>query len=275
MLTLTNSLIYGNYGSSPAPWNWGGGISNSGILNIYASTIMSNSADIAGGIGNYGKLKIISSTLSYNQAPNIGRGSGGAIQNLEEAELIDSAILNNTSLLGGGINNSGSMTITNSTISQNWSSSHGVGGIANTGGALTITNATIVSNTETVSDFRLGIGIRNDESGGYISIRNSIIAYHPNGNCDGAITSLGHNIEDMNNCGLTVTGDLSNTNPMLAELDYYGGPTLVYGLKFDSPAVDAGDNAVCPPTDQRGVTRPQETGCDIGAFEFKARGARE
>jgi hypothetical protein len=31
--------------------------------------------------------------------------------------------------------------------------------------------------------------------------------------------------------------------------------------------VDAGDNTGCPPTDQRGVTRPQGPACDIGAFE--------
>ncbi|MCI0397139.1 MAG: hypothetical protein L0332_35945 [Chloroflexi bacterium] len=28
------------------------------------------------------------------------------------------------------------------------------------------------------------------------------------------------------------------------------------------------DAASCPPTDQRGVPRPQGDGCDIGAFEF-------
>ena len=42
-----------------------------------------------------------------------------------------------------------------------------------------------------------------------------------------------------------------------------------------SPAIDAGDDAVCAQTgadkvngvDQRGVTRPQGAHCDIGAFE--------
>jgi hypothetical protein len=35
-----------------------------------------------------------------------------------------------------------------------------------------------------------------------------------------------------------------------------------------SPAIDAGDDSVCPPTDQRGVARPQGLACDIGAFEL-------
>jgi len=34
-----------------------------------------------------------------------------------------------------------------------------------------------------------------------------------------------------------------------------------------SPAIDAGDSAYCPATDQRGIARPQGAGCDIGAFE--------
>ena len=39
-------------------------------------------------------------------------------------------------------------------------------------------------------------------------------------------------------------------------------------LLQNSPAIDAGDNATCTATDQRGVPRPQGAACDIGAFEF-------
>ena len=41
------------------------------------------------------------------------------------------------------------------------------------------------------------------------------------------------------------------------------------------PAIDAGDNATCLATDQRGVNRPQPSGgvCDIGAFEVRGYGA--
>jgi hypothetical protein len=269
VLTLQNCEISGNTASAFAPWTWGGGIANSGTLNIYDSTIISNSADIAGGIGNSGRLKVISSTISYNRALEPGRGNGGGINNGDTAELIDSAILSNVSLLGGGISNYGAMTITNTTVSQNWSSSGGVGGIANRGGALTITNATIVSNTEAINGFKIGIGIHNDESGGSVAISNAILAYHPEGNCDGAITSSGHNLEDSNWCGLSAAGDLTNTIPLLDNLAYYGGPTLLYGLLKSSPAIDSGDNSACPQTDQRGVSRPQGAGCDIGAYELQ------
>jgi hypothetical protein len=32
-------------------------------------------------------------------------------------------------------------------------------------------------------------------------------------------------------------------------------------------AINAGKDEVCPATDQRGVTRPQGTSCDLGAYE--------
>jgi hypothetical protein len=54
---------------------------------------------------------------------------------------------------------------------------------------------------------------------------------------------------------------------LLEPLANNGGPTWTHELKVGSPAVDA---AVCSPafdTDQRGVLRPQGSGCDIGAYE--------
>lgn len=47
-----------------------------------------------------------------------------------------------------------------------------------------------------------------------------------------------------------------------------GGPTPTMAILPASPAVDAGDAAACPPTDQRGVARPAGSGCDVGAFEY-------
>jgi hypothetical protein len=45
--------------------------------------------------------------------------------------------------------------------------------------------------------------------------------------------------------------------------------TQTIGLLRGSPAINAGNNATCPTTDQRGVTRPQGGVCDIGAFEVQ------
>jgi Ca2+-binding RTX toxin-like protein len=55
-------------------------------------------------------------------------------------------------------------------------------------------------------------------------------------------------------------------DPTLAD---HGGPTLTHALVPGSPALDVIPPAAdCPEADQRGVPRPQDDGCDIGAFEF-------
>ena len=60
---------------------------------------------------------------------------------------------------------------------------------------------------------------------------------------------------------------MSNTNPVLGPLGYHGGPVMTLPLLPGSPAIDAGDDAACPPTDARGVPRPFGAHCDIGAYE--------
>ena len=54
---------------------------------------------------------------------------------------------------------------------------------------------------------------------------------------------------------------------LLGPLAGNGGPTATHALLDGSPAIDAADAALCPPTDQRGVVRPQGAACDVGAFE--------
>jgi hypothetical protein len=55
----------------------------------------------------------------------------------------------------------------------------------------------------------------------------------------------------------------------LGGLDTNGGPTRTESIPGSSVAVGAGDNAVCPATDQRGYLR-NDGACDIGAFEVGA-----
>src|SRR5439155_4124606 len=63
-------------------------------------------------------------------------------------------------------------------------------------------------------------------------------------------------------------------DPLLGPLANNGGPTLTHALLSGSPAIDAGDAASFPTTDQRGTTRPIDGNSDgvanpdIGAFEF-------
>ena len=101
---------------------------------------------------------------------------------------------------------------------------------------------------------------------------NTIIAGNtaPTGpDCNRFATSLGHNlIGTSDGCGFTpAAGDLVNANPLLGPLQDNGGPTKTHALLEGSPAIDAGDNASCPATDQRGVARLQRAACDIGSYE--------
>jgi hypothetical protein len=117
-----------------------------------------------------------------------------------------------------------------------------------------------------------------DGSGGTATFINTIVADGGGGNCFGLIADGGHNIDDGMTCGFsTANHSLSNTNPGLnpAGLANNGGPTQTIALVSTSPAVDAGDNAVCgtPPVDgidQRGEPRfsAMDPNCDIGAFEL-------
>ena len=98
-------------------------------------------------------------TIRYGNAG----GSGGGVLNSGTLALANSTISDNTSLeRGGGIyNNGGTLTLTDTTISNNttrrqFGGEFG-GGIANVGGTLTLTNATISGNRT----WNFGAGVYN------------------------------------------------------------------------------------------------------------------
>jgi len=68
--------------------------------------------------------------------------------------------------------------------------------------------------------------------------------------------------------GYAGTGNIS-TAPLLAPLGTYGGTTKTLALLPGSSAIDGGNAAYCPATDQRGIARPQGSACDMGAFESR------
>jgi hypothetical protein len=264
-LTVTNSTINGNRSGG------GGGIQNSGAATVTSSTISGNTAADSGGDiwhSGTGTLTVTNSTITGNTAADSGLGGvAGGIWNSGTGTLsvTSSTISGNSASAGGGIYNSntGTLTVTNSTISSN-SAPYGGGGFNQ--GTLTVTNSTISGNSATWSG-----GIYNHNVG-TLTITSSII----NGidNCTdsgGSVTDGGYNISSDDTCGFSGTS-MSSINPLLGPLADNGGPTLTHAPGYFSLAIDAiplGSNGcgALITTDQRGVSRPQGTACDIGAVE--------
>ncbi|MBE0698876.1 MAG: hypothetical protein IH586_18315, partial [Anaerolineaceae bacterium] len=146
-------------------------------------------------------------------------------------------------------------------------------------GVLTITNSTIHDNrgTSEIEDVA-GIVVQPATS---ITFNNTIISGHTDKrvNCvvaGATVYSNGHNLSQDSTCNLT-PDPLVGIDPLLGSFDYHGGSTKLFSLASSSPAIDAGANAECPSTDQRGVNygRPADGGsgtatCDIGAYEADA-----
>ena len=81
------------------------------------------------------------------------------------------------------------------------------------------------------------------------------------------IVSQGNNFCRDASLTPTASGDLINTNPLLAPLGNYGGTTQTHALLPGSPAINAGTSSGAPTTDQRGISRVGTT--DIGSFESR------
>ena len=258
----------------------GGGLYNSGFLKLNTCKVKGNWAGSAaiianvfgrgGGLYNhYGDVIIDSCGFSDNIATH-----GGGICNRSMMSISNSTINNNDGRLwaGGGIHNNGTLTITGSTISGN----NGGGGIHNDG----IPNyyATVSINSSTITGNR-GVGL-DASTRSPIEILNTIVRFNGDnlrGNCSrGGIRSLGYNLLLPSECGANSDlGDILSENPMLGPLSDNGGPTLTHPLLPGSPAIDAGDQANCPETDQRGYPRPVDGDsdgtiiCDIGPYEVQ------
>jgi hypothetical protein len=178
---------------------------------------------------------------------------------------------------GGGVYSSGgTLTITNSTISANSvEAPNGAegGGIYDSGAiTMTVTNSTFDDNSATT-----GGSIWNG-NGGAAQISDTVLNAGASGgtifNDGGAITSLGYNLASDDGGGvLNGPGDQINTDPMLGPLQDNGGPTFTHALLPGSPAIDAGDPNFTPPPlyDQRECpfVRVFNGRIDIGSFEVQ------
>lgn len=101
-----------------------------------------------------------------------------------------------------------------------------------------------------------------------LSLQNCLVAHAVSGgNADGRLTDHGHNLSSDGTCDFGAPGGLNNTDPVIGSLGDFGGATRTVPLLVGSPAINAGTTIPGLALDQRGVSRPQGTAFDIGAFE--------
>ena len=297
----TYALSLGFLGISQALTVQGAGARTTSVIR--ASGLSSNVFDVH----SPNPVVISGLTISAGHVTGTDFLHGGAVFNETgsvltlDADTISGTTLEQTApgsgaVRGAGIANRGTLSLTNSTVSGNVQRATGLGytnqgaGLFNSGGTVSIVNSSIVGNSQVATSeaSSSGAGIvnlgdtielqnatvaANTGSAAIYSIatinaKNTIVSNGASGNCTSPITSQGHNLESADECGFHSAGDQTGKDPLLGALADNGGPTDTAGLLAGSPAIDTGDPAGCPLSDQRGVTRPQGSACDIGAFEL-------
>ncbi|MEW6169045.1 MAG: CSLREA domain-containing protein [Pseudomonadota bacterium] len=274
VLRIIHSIIDQNIARDDVGWKGGrgGGIFNGpgAQLYMYDTNVRDNLTgldDVFGegaGLFNWGQARIDRSFFGRNDP---GDGEGGAMANRDGASL----------------------TVINTTVSANGHDG-ALGAIANGSehqtetepqSKLYLTNVTIANNN--------GGGLFNT---GRVTMRNTIVAgnytqdaldrwYDAGLNCvnraPGDITQTHALIGADGNCLAYIYVDNRSVfDVVLDHLRYIGGPTPVHYLKPGSPAIDSGNDAVCPAVDQRQGRRPADGDmddvetCDIGAVELGA-----
>jgi len=268
-MNVVNCFFADNHATST-----GGAIVNggSGTLNIISSIVLHNDVTVPVVTGTNG---------SGGGVSNVNDGTVNITNSVIADNKVDGGDGNTSTLRGAGVMNAGNGTIniTGTVLSNNFSRKEG-GGISNTSGTLHITNSTVTQNRG------LGGGVF-----GQGTIKSSIIAKNNAGpfagsDVQGAFTSEGFNLIGVaeGSTGFTAPSDLTGTvaAPLDPKFDpngvsLPGMPLPVPGLPLcGSPAIDKGSSDGLT-TDLRGagfpriVDDPDESnaadGADIGAFE--------
>ena len=309
-MTLTDSVVTLNTASEAR----GGGVLSvseiaAATLVVDRTSVTSNNGEGGGGItADETEVVISDSTISGNHAEVFCgglfiEGGGGDI----DRTTISNNIVDNTVDYGtgGGLCVADNKTtITNSTISgnqvlgpstgQNFSGRGG--GISVVGGAygvaptvdtlVIVEDTTICDNTAETTGGGISVYRYAGTMAVEVELRNTIVAKNQEaggavlGNCieesPAIVSSLDFNLADDVTCNLVGVDDLVVADVMLGVLADNGGPTMTHLPETGSPAIDSGDDALCPEIDQHGNIRPWDgdndgqAHCDRGAVEFGA-----
>jgi hypothetical protein len=260
---VSDSVFQGNVAGGNA------GAIDASSLQLVRSVVTDNeSGSDGGGINGGDGATIVDSTISNNSSANFGRGGGIFVNGPLDVNgsTISGNTANTDSGQGGGIYTNGTTTLVNSTVTGNEASVAGGGVYAYD---VVAEYATIVGNTAP-DGANIAVGGEGDDS---LTAFATVVGLPGGGsNCSGLdSTSSTYGYEQGGaTCGLDVS---NGADPQLGPLGDNGGTTATLLPSATSPLVDAVATADCAgtpvavSTDQRGVTRPQGSGCDIGAVE--------
>lgn len=295
-VNISDSALSGNIAHSSGENQGGGALFNANNAKVTVTrTAFSGNLAPAGSGGalynnlNAGAVTVSDSSFNGNISGSLSKaGRGGAIYSEENMTILRVTFNANIATLnglGGAIlnNRAAVMQIANSSFLANVTPDGKGGAIANidtpfpsgSDSTVDLRNVTLTNNRA-----NSGGAVYNEEA---VSLRNTIVAEGPagsGGTCAGskAVTDNGHNLQHSGNaCGATI----SSQDPKLEAPAFNGGPIaslLTQALQPDSPAIDAGNGAVCSGApvnneDQRGKSRPNDgdgngaSVCDIGAYE--------
>ena len=244
---------------------------------------------LAGGFASSGTVNATDTVISDNVAEGAVTGGGDAAGVFGNSDMtfVRSTISGNTTQAGStsgsgataGIAINANLTLVDSTVTGNSSQGpESSGGGIGAGGKITLVYSTVAGNSAATNSANVSF---DGPAGEDIAV-GSVIADPLGGapNCGGTVTtSQGHNYDTDGTCGFAnaVEGDTSSgSDPMLAPLADNGGSTQTMLPLSGSPLLDAIAPASCQDgaasgvsVDQRGITRPQGAGCDIGAVEVE------
>ncbi len=276
-LTLDRVTITGNTATNHGGGLWLGGISMNVIVRD--SQITGNRASNGRGGGIYLDdtgpgvgLLIQNTTISGNSAAD--EGGGIYLYDPDSDVTIETSTIsgNRAGVQGGGVYlynmDSGTFRIRNTTIANNVAGGNGGGSYFYKGNNQVVIELTTIAGNTAIGSKGGGVFV-DDES---ITVTQSIIADNATA---GADNDLGGGtfevdfslIENPGAATITDNGDnVFSQDPQLGVLLNNGGDTETMALPDTSPAFDAA-GGTCAATDQRGVTRPKVTACDMGAFE--------
>jgi len=266
-----------SFGANSGLGGFGGGNGTRGVnttVGYQGSGGGGGGAGMGAAVFNFGgPVTILNSTLVANRAQG-GRGGDGTFNTGGGGD-------GGSGLGGAFFNLNGTVTVIHSTLAGNLV----YGGQGGTRGQFNFI-ASLNGEAHGGGIYNLAYGndiVSGDPTSAQVTLVNSILA-DSNGDSDlfsqvvdgagtntASVTATAPNlIEQRVISGGSFTGTPLTSDPQLGPLGDHGGPTPTMLPFVNSPAVDAGDNAVSIAIDQRGFVRPANGIVDLGAVEAPA-----